>query len=283
MKKLFILIAMIAMLLPLIACSQNEPAQPAVKAEAPVAKAAVVAPAAESTPAAATAPAATSGTSGTVVETMNAAGYTYVYVDNGSEKIWAAAPEFAVKVGDEVMVPEGMAMHNYHSQSMNRDFDVVYFVEAVLNASSPAMGAPSMGSGMMGGGNPADMKIPEGHPSISGAEAPPEVDLTAVQKADGGMTIAEIYTGKADLAEKTVTLRGKVVKFSPQIMGTNWLHLQDGSGDLNAGTHDLTVTSSVQVNVGDTVVVSGPLTLNKDFGYGYKYDLIMENAEVTVE
>lgn len=280
MKKLFILIAMLAMFLPLIACSQNEPAQPTVKAEAPVAKTAVVAPAAEPTSAAATAPtpAATSGTSGTVVETMNAAGYTYVYVDNGSEKIWAAAPEFAVKVGDEVMVPEGMAMHNYHSQSMNRDFDVVYFVEAVLNASSPSMGASAMGSA-----DSSNMQMPKGHPPLTGQAVPSEIDLTNVKKADNGMTIADIYAGKADLSGKTVSLRGKVVKFSPQIMGTNWIHLQDGSGDQAAGTHDLTVTSGVQVNVGDTVVASGPLTLDKDFGYGYKYDLIMENAEVTVE
>jgi len=283
MKKLTLLMTLIFVAFTLTACSKDEPAQPVAETPPPAAPA--VEPA---QPVVAPAAAAPGGASGTVVETMNAGGYTYVYVDDGTEKIWAAAPEFIVKVGDEVMVPEGMAMHNYHSQTLNRDFDVVYFVEAVLNASSPSMGAPTMGSGMMGGSmmggeNPADMKIPEGHPPITGAEAPPEVDLTAVQKADGGMTVAEIYAGKEDLADKTVTLRGKVVKFSPQIMGTNWLHLQDGSGDLDAGTHDLTVTSSVQVSVGDTVVVSGPLTLNKDFGYGYKYDLIMESAAVTVE
>ena len=210
---------------------------------------------------------------------MNAAGYTYVYVDDGTEKIWAAAPEFAVSVGDEVMVPEGMAMHNYHSQTLDRDFDVVYFVEAVLNASNPNVGASGMGSAA----SPASMQMPEGHPPINANTAPPEVDLTAIQKADGGLTIGEIYAGKADLSEKTVTLRGKVVKFSPQIMGTNWIHLQDGSGDQASGTNDLTVTSGVQVKVGDTVVASGPLTLDKDFGYGYKYNLIMENAEVNIE
>ncbi len=283
MKKLILLMALIFVAFTLTACSKDEPAQPVAETPQPAAPAA--APAAEPTQPVAATP---GGASGTVIETMNAAGYTYVYVDDGTNKIWAAAPEFSVKVGDEVMVPEGMAMHNYHSQTLNRDFDVVYFVEAVLNASSPSMGASvmgtSMGSGMMGGAaNPADMQIPEGHPPITGTEAPPEVDLTAVKKADGGMTIAEIYTGKADLADKTVTLRGKVVKFSPQIMGTNWLHLQDGSGDLKTGNNDLTVTSTVQVSVGDTVLVSGPLTLNKDFGYGYKYDLIMENAAVTIE
>lgn len=269
MKKLTILLSMILLIAPLMACSQNEPAKPAAKSEAKAEKPVdIPAP----TPAAETAPA---GTSGKVVETMNAAGYTYVYVDNGTEKIWAAAPEFSVKVGDDVMVPEGMAMHNYHSQSLDRDFDVVYFVESVLNASSPTMGHAAAPG--------ADMQIPAGHPSINGSKAPEEVDLTAIKKADGGLTIAEIYAGKADLSGKPVTLRGKVVKFSPQIMGTNWLHLQDGSGDLNTGNHDLTITSNVDVKIGDTVVVTGTLTVDKDFGYGYKYDLIMENADVTVE
>ena len=269
MKKLLIFIAILFITIPLIGCSQNEPAQPAAQtpAPSPVPQPATPTPAAEQTPA---------GISGTVIETMDAAGYTYVYVDNGTDKVWAAAPAFAVKVGDEVMVPEGMAMHNYHSQTLNRDFDVVYFVESVLNASNPTMGSLSPSPS-------ADMQMPEGHPSINSNTAPPEVSLENVPKAEGGLNIGEIYTGKADLSGKTVTLRGKVVKFSPQIMGTNWIHLQDGSGDQAAGTHDLTVTSNVQVSVGDTVIASGVLTLDKDFGYGYKYDLIMEDANVAVK
>jgi hypothetical protein len=275
-KKKFILIAIVLIIFPLLACSQNDSAQPAVKATEPAIKTAAAAPAKAEAPA----PAENHGISGAVVETMDAAGYTYVCVDNGKEKIWAAAPAFAVKVGDEVMVPEGMAMHNYHSQSMNRDFDVVYFVEAVLNASNPASGTPSM---MGGASTSATMQMPKGHPAVSGSATPQGVDLSNIQKAENGLTIVEVYTGKADLSGKTVTLRGKVVKYSPQIMGVNWIHIQDGSGNQDTGTHDLTVTSHVEVNVGDTVVVSGPLTLDKDFGYGYKYNLIMENADVTVE
>ena len=283
MKRTLIFFAIALITIPLLACSQDKPAQPEAKAETKVAEPAVKTAAAAPAETAAATPAAaqkeTRGTSGKVVETMDAAGYTYVCVDNGKEKVWAAAPAFAVKVGDEVMVPEGMAMHNYHSQSMNRDFDVVYFVEAILNASNPVGGASSMG------GTPAtgNMQMPKGHPAVSGSKAPQGVDLSNIPKAENGLTIVEIYTGKADLADKTVTLRGKVVKYSPQIMGVNWIHIQDGSGDQEAGTHDLTVTSQAEVNVGDTVVVSGPLTLDKDFGYGYKYDLIMENANVTVE
>lgn len=266
MKKSTILLLIGAAAIFLTACSKNE--QKTTEAPAP-------SPTPQTT-SAPISPAAPSGTSGTVVETMDAAGYTYVYVDDGNEKIWAAAPQFAVSVGDQVMVPEGMAMHNYHSQTLDRDFPVVYFVESVLNASNPVSATPS--SAAMG-----NMQMPEGHPPITGVKAAEEIDFTAISKAEGGLTIGEIYSGKTDLSGKEVKLRGKVVKFSPQIMGTNWIHLQDGSGDVTEGTNDLTVTSSVQVKVGDTVVATGPLTLDKDFGYGYKYDLIMENAVVSVE
>ena len=267
MKKCLLLLLVTSLTLGLTACNNDNPAPATAKATSA---------AAEPTAAAPTAPQGKE-TSGKVVETMDAAGYTYVQVDDGNEKIWAAAPQFAVEVGDEVVVPAGMAMHNYHSKTLDRDFSVVYFVESVLNASDPTMptGAPAQVSG--------DMQMPEGHPPISGMKTPEEVSFEGIEKAQDGLTIGEIYAQKSDLAEQTVTLRGKVVKFSPQIMGTNWIHLQDGSGDPDAGTHDLTVTSNVEVKVGDTLVASGPLTVDKDFGYGYQYDLIMEDAQVTVE
>jgi hypothetical protein len=76
--------------------------------------------------------------------------------------------------------------------------------------------------------------------------------------------------------------RGKVVKTNPNIMGKNWLHVRDGSGA--EGTNDLTVTTAgTAPNVGDTVVVKGTVALEKDFGMGYQYDIIVEDAEVTVE
>jgi len=72
-----------------------------------------------------------------------------------------------------------------------------------------------------------------------------------------------------------------VVKFSPEIMGKNWIHLQDGTGV--SGANDLTVTTSATAQTGDTVTISGVLVTDKDFGYGYSYDVIVEDAEVVVE
>jgi hypothetical protein len=65
------------------------------------------------------------------------------------------------------------------------------------------------------------------------------------------------------------------------IMGKNWIHVQDGTEA--AGNYDLTVTTQGTAKVGDVVVVEGGISLNKDFGAGYKYDVIMEDASCTVE
>lgn len=213
---------------------------------------------------------ASSAKSGKVLETMDSGGYTYVQVDTGSEKIWAAAPEFKVKVGDTVAIPAGLAMPNYHSKTLNRDFDMIYFVPQVMVGGAQAAAGASMPETMM----------PPNANDRTKAEAG-NVDFSGIKKAEGGSTVADVFTNKKDLVGKEVRIRGKVVKYSPGIMGKNWIHLEDGTGA--AGSNDLTVTTSTEAKVGDTVLVTGKVSADKDFGYGYKYDVILEDAQVTVE
>ena len=208
---------------------------------------------------------------GTVVETMNTGGYTYVQVDTGKEKIWAAAPEFQVKVGDLVTVPTGMLMRNHHSKTLNRTFEQIYFVGKISVAGAD-QSTPQVPASAKTAGAPHENIVPD---------APSDMDFSGIKKPEGGKTVAELYAEKDSLAGKEVTVRGKVVKFSPNIMGTNWIHLQDGTG--GEGTNDLTVTTDAKVAVGDTVLVKGVLAADKDFGYGYKYAVIVENSNVTVE
>ena len=121
--------------------------------------------------------------------------------------------------------------------------------------------------------------MPADHPAAKPGE---EVDLSGIAKADGGKTVAEVFAEKDALAGKPVAVRGKVVKVNGGIMGKNWLHVRDGSGA--DGTNDLTVTTAAELPaLGATVVVIGPVTLNKDFGMGYAYDVIVEDAEIKVE
>ena len=206
---------------------------------------------------------------GTVADTIKVERYTYVQVDTGKEKIWAATPAFSGKVGDTVVVPDGLVMKNFHSNTLNRDFDLVHFVGAISS----------------NGENNQDLsqqlQMPPGHPPLGVKRSKPEIDVSKVEKAKGGKTVAEIFAGRKDLAGKQVLVRGKVVKFLPEIMGKNWLHLQDGSGA--EGTNDLTVTTTAMAEVGDLVLVNGKVSVNRDFGYGYTYEVLVEDAEVTVE
>ena len=122
-------------------------------------------------------------------------------------------------------------------------------------------------------------------PASTIAQTPPAPTLDTkasfanIKKAD--KTVSEIYASQDGFGGTVITVRGKVVKFSRQIMGKNWIHLQDGTG--SAGTNDLTITTASSASVGDMVLVTGKVTLNKDFGAGYKYDRVIEDANVLVE
>lgn len=203
---------------------------------------------------------------GKVLETMDAAGYTYVRVASGDAEIWAAGPRTTVAVGDTVSFPRGVAMKDFHSDTLDRTFESIAFVSAITVASS-ASGAAA----------PAPAKAA---PQQAADESATEV--SGIERAEGGKTIAEIFEQKDELAGEKVLLRAKVVKLNRGIMARNWLHLRDGT-KAAGGQYDLTVTSSEAAEVGATVLVRGTVALNKDFGFGYQYDVLLEDATITPE
>jgi len=139
--------------------------------------------------------------------------------------------------------------------------------DSAAATATPAAETPTMPAGEM-------------HPAPAAPSS--DVDLAGIAKAEGGKTVAEVFAEKDALAGSPVTFRGKVVKTNPNIMGKNWLHVRDGSGE--DGTNDLTITTAGDMPaIGDTVLVTGTVTLNKDFGMGYAYDVLIEDAAVTVE
>ncbi len=188
---------------------------------------------------------------GKIVETMNAGSYTYMLLETPEGQVWVAGPETAVAVGDTVSVSQGMMMTDFTSKTLDRTFAEIYFVAKVVT--------------------------PDDGPAASTHTGVKTAAVEKVTKADDGYTVAELLSHGATLDGKTVKVRGKVVKFTPEVMNTNWIHLQDGTGG------DLTVTSSATVAVGDVIVVDGVLAADKDFGAGYKYDVIVEKAKVVVE
>jgi hypothetical protein len=214
-----------------------------------------------------TAPATTSARlpatlSGKVTDVKSAMGYTYAEVDTGQGKVWAAGPSTALKAGDTVSFPTVMPMRNFHSKSLNRDFDVLYFISAFENGK----GEP------IGGEGQADISSQK--PAAKPAAAP----IATIETLENGQSIAHIHANKDALKQKTVRVRGQVTKFNAGILGKNWLHIRD-----NSSSDDLTVTTDGMSALGDVVIVEGQLQLDKDFGYGYRYPLIVENATITKE
>jgi hypothetical protein len=293
-RSLYVLLLLVASLAG-AACSK-EPAASAAGAAAP--PAAATAAGEPATAASATgeitggaAPAAVRTVTGSVVETMNAANYTYLRLDTGDEKIWAATIQIDVKVGDRLVVPLEMSMRNFHAEKLGRDFPIIYFSSSVSReggapvvpvgaapaAAPDGQAAPAAQAAPAGQGMPA---MPAGHPPVGGAAKAPVTVTEVIPPAPGGRSVADVWAQRTALAGKPVVVRGKVVKFLAGIMGRNWIHLQDGTGNAKDGTNDITVTTEATVAAGDLVTATGILLIDKDFGSGYRYAAIVENATI---
>lgn len=235
-------------------------------------------------PASAAAPASAETVTGTVVETMNSGGYTYMRLQTGQKEVWIAASEMSVTKGESMTAPLEMPMANFHSNTLNRDFPMIYFVTQVARAGQPLQGAPAAVAARAP--MPMSSHAPTGAPTDSTAGGSPNAAPQATAPVQpnappaGGLSIADTWAKRASLANTSVTVRGTVVKVNNSIMGSNWLHLQDGSGKAADGTNDLTVTTDAVVKVGDVITVTGTLAVKKDFGSGYSYEAILEKATI---
>ena len=204
--------------------------------------------------------------SGKVAETMNSGGYTYIKLDMGGKTKWVAIPLTEVKVGQQVKLQPGMEMRNFTSKTLNRTFESIVFSTGLASDSSGGAAGKSVMAQHSGGKNAAvkpDEKI-------------------KVEKATGpdAYTVSEIHKKAVSLNQKTAVVKGKVVKVSEGIMGKNWIHIQDGTGDASLGTNKLVATSQDLPAVGDIITLKGTIYKDKDFGAGYKYNVIMEQAAI---
>lgn len=203
-------------------------------------------------------PMQSSAVKGEVLETMNAGGYTYLRLKTKAGETWAAVNQTAVRPGAEVTIENTMVMHDFESKSLKKTFPKILF-------------------GSLGGAASANADMLSAHAGLTKAA---DAKVEAVAKAGGAnaRTVAEINAKGVELKDKTVLLRAKVVKYNPGIMGKNWVHLRDGSGSAADGSNDILATTSSKTRVGDVVTAQGFVRINKDFGAGYSYKVLIEDA-----
>jgi hypothetical protein len=219
---------------------------------------------------------AAAGLQGTVLETIDAAQYTYLRLKTANGEVWAAVTHADVKKGAQVTIQDPMVMTNFESKTLNRKFDKIVFGTLGGTAAAAPAGMPmppsavQMATPGIGAGAP--------HP----AAAPADVAVVKVPRAPGadGRTVAELYAQRAKLKDKPVVVHGAVVKFLPSIMGKNWVHLRDGTGSAADGSNDLVVTTMETAKAGDVISVHGTVRTDIDLGMGYSYKVIVENASL---
>jgi len=198
---------------------------------------------------------------GRISNIVNVTGYTYVEVETGDDKVWAAVPSTPVNIGEEVSFSTGIAMQDFYSKTLQRNFQVIYFVDHFITDS----GATSMNEAASAAHGQMSQK----------AAAEPTREISKVER---GHTIAEIHARKVELNGETIRVRGQVTKFTAGVLGKNWIHIRDSST-----ADDLTVTTDATVVINDVVIIDGKLELDTDYGYGYVYPVILEDASVTKE
>jgi len=206
---------------------------------------------------------------GEVLEVKDVESYTYLRLKTKDGETWAAVTKTPIKKGAEVTIENPMIMENFESRSLKKTFPKIVF--GTLPGTSA--GAAVAGSGMM--------MMPHGAPANMAKAAVAAADIK-VAKASGpnARTVAEIVTKRLALKDKTVLLRGKVVKYNGQVMGKNWIHLRDGSGLASDNSNDVLVTTKDQAKLGDVVLVKGVVHTDKDFGAGYAYKVLIEEAAI---
>jgi hypothetical protein len=219
----------------------------------------------------------TDGVKGEIIETMDSGGYTYIVVQTNSGPAWVAGPVTNITVGETINLPRARAMTDFHSKSLDRTFDVIYFVASFgAQADDPADPHAALKRAHKG------LDIDFGTGTTGGSKTAVEREVVGqFEPAPGGVTVAEIYENRMELKGRIVTVRGLVVKYSPAIMGTNWIHLQDGTGGNE--NFDLTVTTDSTANVGDLVTVEGVLAVDMNLGAGYTYEVLIQHAKLINE
>lgn len=182
--------------------------------------------------------------------------YTYLQVKAKGPAYWVALSTREIAVGSVISYRGGGIMKDFYSKELDRTFKEILFLDGLE------------------GDTPSDMGMMSG--STQGSQVNVEKLGTRVEPLEGSVSIEEIFSDPGKFEGKTIVVSGEVAKYNPAIMERNWIHVQDGTEF--EGKYDLTVTSAENFEVGQVVTLQGTVALNRDFGYGYVYEVLLENA-----
>jgi len=193
-----------------------------------------------------------------VKEVVQTSSYTYILLQEEDAEYWAAVSKTEIEEGKTYYYESFMEMKDFPSKELNKTFESIYFLSEISDQPIPT----------------AQEAAEQQHTGKANTDKNESISITP---SEGAVTISEIYKNRNEYAEKTVKVTGQVIKVNTGIMNKNWLHIQDGTAD--GEDYDLTITTDDIASIGDVVIFEGKISLNKDFGYGYSYSVLMEDAK----
>ncbi len=194
-----------------------------------------------------------------VKEVIQTTSYTYLRVEKNNEDLWLAVIKQDFTEGAVIYYTGGLKMTNFESPELKRTFETVYFVQNISNS-------------------PIEMNSSMNMPDSHSKKAPLKKLDIQISQPEGAVSIGELYEKRETYSGKLVKVRGQVTKVNTSIMGKNWIHIQDGTS--SGESFDLTLTTDQQPKEGDIITYSGIINLDKDFGMGYFFAVILEEAKL---
>lgn len=185
----------------------------------------------------------------TVLETMNSAGYSYMKVKEGSKTYWIAMVQRDIKIGDNIAFIHEAQMSQFHSKTLNRTFESILFAS-----------------------DPQEEQRKESKENTLNTN-----NMQSLYDVTGTITIADLVSNRDSYITKEITIKGVVTKVSLNIMKKSWVHIDDGSSFKNINSIIFT-TKGLAPDVGDIVYAKGRVEKDVDFGFGYFYPIIVQNA-----
>lgn len=195
-----------------------------------------------------------------VNEVLQADRYTYLEVNENGNDFWIAIPKSEIVPGQKLFYEGGLLKKNFKSVEFDRVFETIYLVSRYQPIGNKA----------------TDTGLDEAFSKMNESEST-QVEVQKMDPVEGVTSLESLMADPGSFEGRVITVQGQVVKLNSQIMGRNWVHIQDGSKK-DGKAIDLTITTMEQVLMGAKVIFEGKIALDQDFGAGYRYDIIMEGA-----
>ena len=200
-----------------------------------------------------------------VKEIMNTKKYAYLSVTEGDETRCLAIPlNPDLEVGATYYYMGGIKMNTFEKMDFKEDFQTVVLVGGVSNI-------PILGDGIQMGGDAGGQAV---------AQNIGNMEPINIKDLEGGVELSDLLSNPTAYNGKTIKVKGHCIKVNNHILNRNWVHIQDGSTNAKNEKNDLAITTQENIPMGATVIFEGTITLNKDFGAGYRYDVLMEEAKL---